>query len=199
MATGGLYGNTTVTTNTFFTWFIYIQSASQPATPTGGTWSFVTNTGTPPVGWLSAPPTNPTNLIWVSTGFVSSQSSTISWSTPSQFSSTASAGITFPASGIANSTGVAWGTSYSVTGTGTSVVLAASPTLTGTPLAPTAATFTNTTQIATTAFVQTALGTGSLPLQAGFTGYEIQTNGTTASWSLSPASAIFLATNFGAL
>lgn len=36
--------------------------------------------------------------------------------------------------------------------------LKASPTLTGTPLAPTAAAGTNTTQIATSAFVQTALG-----------------------------------------
>jgi hypothetical protein len=35
----------------------------------------------------------------------------------------------------------------------------ASPTLTGTPAAPTASTSTNTTQIATTAFVQTELGT----------------------------------------
>ena len=35
----------------------------------------------------------------------------------------------------------------------------ASPTLTGTPAAPTATTATNTTQIATTAFVQTELGT----------------------------------------
>jgi len=34
----------------------------------------------------------------------------------------------------------------------------ASPTLTGTPLAPTAAADTNTTQIATTAYVQTEIG-----------------------------------------
>jgi len=37
----------------------------------------------------------------------------------------------------------------------------ASPTLTGTPVAPTAAAGTNTTQIATTAFVQTAISTGT--------------------------------------
>jgi len=39
--------------------------------------------------------------------------------------------MVYPASGIANSTGSAWGTSYSTTGSGTSVVLAASPTITG--------------------------------------------------------------------
>jgi len=38
----------------------------------------------------------------------------------------------------------------------------ASPTFTGTPLAPTAAPGTNTTQIATTAFVQAAIGTGGV-------------------------------------
>lgn len=37
----------------------------------------------------------------------------------------------------------------------------ASPNFTGTPTAPTASAGTNTTQIATTAFVQTAVSTGS--------------------------------------
>ena len=37
----------------------------------------------------------------------------------------------------------------------------ASPTLTGTPIAPTAAANTNTTQIATTAYVQTEIGSGT--------------------------------------
>jgi len=38
----------------------------------------------------------------------------------------------YPAAGIANSTGSAWGTSYGTTGTGTTVALSASPTFTGT-------------------------------------------------------------------
>lgn len=60
-------------------------------------------------------------------------------------------------------TGVATALGQNVTGSG-SIVLAtspsmASPTFTGTPIAPTATVGTNTTQIATTAFVQTGLGT----------------------------------------
>ena len=62
--------------------------------------------------------------------------------------------VTFDAYGRATSS-----SSASTTGTG-SVVLANSPTLTGTPIAPTASTGTNTTQIATTAFVQNAIGSG---------------------------------------
>ena len=69
--------------------------------------------------------------------------------------------------------------------TGTeSVVLSASPTFTGTPEAPTAAPGTNTTQIATTAYVQQAIGTvGSLPSQTGNDGKLLTTNGTVASWT----------------
>ena len=37
------------------------------------------------------------------------------------------ASATYPAAGIANSTGTAWGTSYSTTGSGTVVALATSP------------------------------------------------------------------------
>ena len=44
------------------------------------------------------------------------------WVTPSSF--------TYPGAGIANSTGSAWGTSYSTTGSGTVVALATNPTIT---------------------------------------------------------------------
>lgn len=44
-----------------------------------------------------------------------------------------------------------------------------SPALTGTPTAPTAGTGTNSTQVATTAFVQTALGTVDLSTKADLT------------------------------
>jgi len=46
-------------------------------------------------------------------------------------SSTGGGSMVYPGAGIANSTGSAWGTSYSTTGTGTEVVLSAGPTLSG--------------------------------------------------------------------
>ena len=64
--TAGLYGSGTVFGGTYFEWFIFQESATAPATPTGGSWSFTTNTGTPPAGWSSAPPTLPTNTVWFS-------------------------------------------------------------------------------------------------------------------------------------
>jgi hypothetical protein len=45
------------------------------------------------------------------------------------WASTAPTGQTYPGAGIANSTGSAWGTSYTTTGSGTVVALATSPTL----------------------------------------------------------------------
>jgi hypothetical protein len=43
----GLYGNTTTFGGSYFEWLVFQESASAPATPTGGSWSFTTNTGTP--------------------------------------------------------------------------------------------------------------------------------------------------------
>src|SRR5208283_2365120 len=80
----------------------------------------------------------------------------------------------YPASGIVDSTGSAWGTSYSTSGTGTTVALTAAPTFTGTTTLATAAVTTfngtpnfsgavtgqtaatsdNSTKLATTAYVQ---------------------------------------------
>jgi hypothetical protein len=78
-----LYGIGAASGGTYFEWFIFYDSATAPATPTGGSWSFTTNTGTAPTGWLNAPPASPTNLIWVSIAVVDSRStSTLSWSTP---------------------------------------------------------------------------------------------------------------------
>ena len=82
----GLYGNNTNFGGTYFEWFIFKESATQPATPTGGSWSFVTNTGTPPIGWTLQPPTAPTNQVWVSIALVNSRSTaTLTWSTPGLF------------------------------------------------------------------------------------------------------------------
>lgn len=90
--------------------------------------------------------------------------------------------------------------SNGTTGTGT-VVLAASPALSGTPTAPTASAGTSTTQIATTAFVETAVGsylplaggiiTGNLTLDAelidgtgahGTSGQVLSSTGTATKW-----------------
>lgn len=79
----GLYGIGSGSGGTYFEWFIFNDSATAPATPTGGSWSFTTNTGTAPSGWLNAPPASPTNLVWVSIAVVDSRtSSTLTWSTP---------------------------------------------------------------------------------------------------------------------
>lgn len=82
----GLYGNNTVFGGTYFEWFIFKESATQPATPTGGSWNFTTNVGTAPTGWLSVPPAVPSNQVWVSIGVVNSRSTAaITWSAPGLF------------------------------------------------------------------------------------------------------------------
>ena len=55
---------------------------------------------------------------------------TVSGSWPNQTINATGAAQVYPSAGIANSTGTAWGTSYTTTGTGTVVALAASPTIT---------------------------------------------------------------------
>jgi hypothetical protein len=84
----GLYSNgyaSTTTSTLYFEWFVYQVAATQPATPTGGSWNFTTNTGTPPAGWSSTPPAYPTNTVWVSTTIINSLTpTTTSWSTPGQ-------------------------------------------------------------------------------------------------------------------
>jgi len=90
---------------------------------------------------------------------------------------------TFPAVGIAYSTGTAWGASYSTTGSGTTLALSANPALTGVPTAPTATAGTNTTQLATTAFVIGTAFSAALPSQTGNAGKFVTTDGSTASWS----------------
>lgn len=93
MATGSLYGSVSESTGlygigaasggTYFEWFIFQDSATAPATPTGGSWSFSTNTGTAPTGWLNAPPAAPVNQVWVSITIVDSRNAaTFTWSVP---------------------------------------------------------------------------------------------------------------------
>lgn len=89
----GLYGNNTVFGGSYFEWFIFLDSVSTPATPTGGSWSFVTNTGTPPTGWSNTPPQTPTGKVWISIALVNSKSTaTLTWSTPGIFAGLAGTG-----------------------------------------------------------------------------------------------------------
>lgn len=89
----GLYGNNTVFGGSYFEWLIFLDSVSTPATPTGGSWSFVTNTGTPPTGWSNTPPQTPTGKVWISIALVNSKStSTLTWSTPGIFANPAGTG-----------------------------------------------------------------------------------------------------------
>lgn len=85
--TAGLYGNAQpIYGGTYFNWYVFQVASTQPATPTGGSWSFDTNSGTPPTGWSADPPPNPTNIVWVSISLVDSrQSEALTWSTPGQF------------------------------------------------------------------------------------------------------------------
>ena len=79
----GLYGNGTTFGGYYFEWFVFQTSATQPATPTGGTWNFQTDSGTAPSGWTNAPASNPTNVVWISIALVNSRStSPLVWSTP---------------------------------------------------------------------------------------------------------------------
>jgi hypothetical protein len=83
MMTTGLYGNTTVFGGTYFEWFVFQQSATAPATPSGGSWDFQENTGIAPTGWTTAPPTAPTNTVWASIAIVNSRLSTpLVWTAP---------------------------------------------------------------------------------------------------------------------
>lgn len=109
----GLYGNNTVFGGTYFQWFIFQEASTQPATPTGGSWNFLTNTGTAPSGWELLPPSNPTNEIWVSIALVNSKvTSSFTWTEPGLLGVIASTNVGTTTTGAA-------GTSASVTNSGT--------------------------------------------------------------------------------
>jgi len=111
----GLYGNNTVFGGTYFEWFIFQEAATQPATPTGGSWNFLTNTGTAPSGWTQSQPTDPTNEIWVSIALVNSKTtSSFTWSEPGLF------GVV-PSTEIGTVTTGAAGSSAAVTNSGTPI------------------------------------------------------------------------------
>jgi hypothetical protein len=128
-------GNLTLTNAT-------ISSVSTPITPAQGGTGLATLTannvlignGTSNVAFV-APGTNGNVLTSNGTAWVSS--------TPSAFA--------YPGVGIANSTGSAWGTSYSTSGSGTVVALNNTPTLTN----PTVTNYTETTVTANTSTAYT--------------------------------------------
>jgi hypothetical protein len=104
----GLYGNNTSFGGSYFEWFIFQVADMQPATPTGGSWDFTTNSGTPPSGWSSTPPANPTNIVWVSIALVNSKTaSDLTWSVPGKFSYSSGlpilSGSGIPSSGVGQS------------------------------------------------------------------------------------------------
>lgn len=105
MAIGNLFGTgsesnslygTSLTSNgassfIYFEWFIFKVSTGQPTTPTGGSWDFATNTGTPPTGWTSSINGVPLNNLWFSVAFVDSRNPTnITWSTAGLLASSTS-------------------------------------------------------------------------------------------------------------
>lgn len=83
----GLYGTpSSYGGGQYLEWFIFQVSPTPPATPTGGSWNFTNNIGTPPTGWSTTAPLSPTSLVWVSIALVNSQApSSLTWSTPGQF------------------------------------------------------------------------------------------------------------------
>ena len=116
----GLYGNNTNIGGTYFEWFIFYESTTAPATPTGGSWNFLTNTGTAPSGWSSTPPTNPTHTVWASISIVNSRSpAALTWTAPATWTQQGPIGTAATIAAGTTTTG-APGTSATVTNSGTS-------------------------------------------------------------------------------
>jgi hypothetical protein len=150
---------------TYFAWGTTGQSAH--VINATGAIGLSTNLGTTPA-------TSGTSGFGTAGQVLTSQGSTAAptWTTPS--------GMVYPGSGIPNSTGSAWGTSYSTTGSGTVVALATSPTFV-TPVlgTPSSGTLTSCTGLPVGTGIS-GLGTGvatALAVAVGSAGAFVTFNG----------------------
>jgi len=176
MATNGLYGGSTTQPGIYFEWFIFIESATLPATPTGGSWNFTTNTGTPPSGWATVSPPNPVNPVYMSTSIVNSSSSaTLVWSAPGQIFRPGTPGAAATIAVGSTTTGES-GSSASVTNSGNSYAAVFNFTIPQGPVGATGATgATGSTGAAAT------IAVGSTTTGAAGTSASVTNSGTSAA------------------
>ena len=182
IATGKLVGRTTAGTGTIEEITVgtglLLSGGTLTSTDVGGTVTSVAaltlgSTGTDLTSTVANPTTTPTITLNVPTASASNRGalSSADWTT---FNGKA----VYPGAGIPNSTGTAWGTSYTTTGTGTVVALATSPALT-TPVlgTPTSGNLANCTADGTNAVgfltIPQNAQTGSYTLVLGDSGKSI--------------------------